>query len=326
MIGSLWTRSAGFDCEPSYRHSRFRNTLSGVHILTLMQPSPVQIVDSWMKENGYALEASVAKTLCSTAWKPSMAANIAGRQPDDVPRDVDVLAKRCVSRPDVLGKLVAYLLIECKYVVPSQPWVLLHAVNLHETKGLPQYIPRSSARSAPPAMLGVPVIEQRSEPPNSAINRVVSCGLKCAGKTTGSGKQKDPTFESLSKVKELAWSLAAKAQTFQGEATFAKEVIVIPCLVVKGPLTRVRFGDGGSFEVEEVTSGAVLSCTPPESTLIHVVRDTYFAEFVTKLNSDVERWADYILPAAPKIYTKRAARSKLREESPRPASPTTRPT
>jgi hypothetical protein len=297
---------------------------AGLRTLVCMQ-TPIQIVDTWMKQNGYALESAVALQLSNTDWQSTMAAGIAGRQTNDVHRDVDVLGQRCIRKQGAIGKCIAYLLIECKYIPQSNPWVLIGEMQIHEPKRLPPYIPRASAHASSPPMRGVPRIDHRSPPPISALNRVVSYGLKCAD-VGGKPKTRDregTAFEALSKVKELAWSMAAQARSSDMEAPLSKEVIVIPCLVVKGPVTRVRFGNAGSYEVEEVFSGAVLLCTPPESTLIHVVRDTHFTEFITNLNTDIDRWATYILAPDKKLSSKRKTKLDMRKASPGPASTTT---
>jgi hypothetical protein len=277
------------------------------------QTDVVSQLHDWLRTTGYALEFRTAETLRQRDWRPSVAAQIQGRKNSDVPRDVDVIGQRCfhTTGSGKRIKTVGYLLIECKHVAPETAWMLLGKHPLHETRSAPAYVPRAVGLSSGRGGIGIPIQTTRTPPgPN---DRVVSSGV-CVGLLKNGSRRSndlsarpDSAYAAVSKVKELAWSLAAECRSWDTSAEYASEVFVIPCVVVKGTLARVDFSTKDATPViQEVEAGAILLNTPPETTLVHVIQEQSFPNFVDECTRMNQSWNNHLARPVNR-YRRRAA-------------------
>jgi hypothetical protein len=246
-------------------------------------------VVKWLRTEGYRLEYHTLKAFRDTG----LTAFLGNYVPTDegTPREIDVTSY-LTGRNQNNHFLAARWLCECKYS-GGKPWILLDADGTLPLDEMWHATPQSKRLYNSNILTHKEMLSGswHFDPSRGLAHSVLQAKIKPEKDqaedqpTEEKKRNRDFAYESLHKIAHAAWEYADL-----DEKNGAALVVVIPCIVIDGPLLLAKFNhDTNDFEASRVPSGRIWWLGCREGTLVDVVHISEVQKYAVQVKDTFEK-------------------------------------
>lgn len=247
-------------------------------------------VATWLAAEGYRLEYQTLKAMRDAGLNAYLGRHVKTAQ--GKPREIDVTVLQ-THRKNERHDLLIRLLCECKYSA-GKPWVLLDADQRCTPEELWTALPKSQGLASSnvfqhKARLNGSIHFSGAE---SVAHTVLQAWVK---PEPGKAAEREPVeaekrnnrdfaYESLQKIANAAWDSA------EDNASHSVLAVVIPCIVVDGPLLLARFNhEQNVFDVAKTAFGRLLWSGARTEVLVDVVNISEITLYAKNVHTTFEK-------------------------------------